>query len=86
MKNQPNPLPRGIWFEAPRGRYRVRKYRNGKSHLIYCKTEAQARAALKELQESMKAEPKLRRGERLRGAVPAATFAALVKAAQKSNS
>lgn len=78
-------LPRGIWFEAARERYRVRKYRNGKPHLVYCKTEAQARAALKDLEQALKAEPKLRRGERLRGVVPAATFAALVKAAQKSN-
>lgn len=80
-----NPLPRGIWFEAPRARYRVRKYRNGKQHLVYCKTEAQARQALRELNESLKAEPKLKRGEKLRGAVPAATFSAMVKAAQKMN-
>ena len=86
MKQRPNPLPRGIWFEEPRGRYRVRKYRNGKSHLVYCKTEAQARAALRDLEQSLKAEPKQRRGDSLRGVVPAATFSALVKAAQKGNS
>lgn len=86
MKPKPNPLPRGIWFEAPRGRYRVRKYRNGTPYLVYCKTEAQARAALKDLQDTLMSEPKLKRGERLRGDVPAATFAALVRAAQKSNS
>lgn len=85
MKQQPNPLPRGIWFEAPRGRYRVRKYRNGKPHLLYCKTEAQARAALRDLEQSLKSEPKQRRGDGLRGVVPAATFTALMRAAQKGD-
>lgn len=79
-------LPRGIWFESSRDRYRVRKYRNGVPHLIYCKTEAQARAALKDLQAMLETEPKVRTsGNRLKGAVPAATFSALVKAVQKVN-
>lgn len=76
-----HPLPRGIWFESARDRYRVRKYRNGKPHLIYCKTEVQARAALRELEQALLADPK----QRTRGVVPTATFAALVRAAQKSN-
>jgi hypothetical protein len=78
-------LPRGIWFETARDRYRVRKYRNGIPHLVYCKTEAQARKALDQLQAALRAEPKVRTGNRLTGAVPAATFAALLKATQKGN-
>lgn len=78
-------LPLGIWFEAGRKRYRVRKYRNGKPHLVYCKTLEQAREALRELNKSLEVEPKLRNAGRLKGSAPAATFAALVKAAQKTN-
>jgi hypothetical protein len=76
-------LPRGIWFEASRARYRVRKYRNGTSHLVYCKTLKEARIALKEIQEALKSEPKVRGQPRLSGVVPSATFTAMARAIQQ---
>lgn len=85
MKAQPNPLPRGIWFETKRKRYRVRKYRNGQPHLVYCRTEEAARAALRDLEHALKTEPK-KRGARMRGTVPAATFDAVLAALRKAHS
>ncbi len=58
------PLPRGIWHEKSKRRYRVRKYRNKVSYLVgYFKTEPDARAALKRLNTKLAAIPKNKRGE-----------------------
>ena len=55
-------LPRGIWFEAAKNRYRVRKYRNRIPYLIgYFPTLAEAQAALSQLDEKLTGIPKRRR-------------------------
>jgi hypothetical protein len=55
-------LPRGIWYEAPKRRFRVRKYRNGVSYLKgYYRTFEEAEAALKELDDYLKDIPKQRK-------------------------
>ena len=55
-------FPRGIWFEADPGRYRVRLYRNKVSHLQgYYPTEELAIVALNELKDKLSAIPKLPR-------------------------
>lgn len=56
-------LPRGIWYEAPKRRYRVRKYHNRVVYLKgYYRNLDDARAALKELEEHLATIPKVRRG------------------------
>lgn len=55
-------LPRGIWYEAPKRRFRVRKYRNGVSYLKgYYRTFEEAEAALKELDAYLDNIPKQRK-------------------------
>lgn len=55
-------LPRGIWYEAPKRRFRVRKYHNGVSYLKgYYRTFAEAREALTELEAYLSTIPKQRK-------------------------
>ena len=55
-------LPRGIWYEAPKKRFRVRKYRNGVSYLKgYYRTFEEAELALKELDDYLDSIPKKRK-------------------------
>lgn len=55
-------LPRGIWYEAPKRRFRVRKYHNGVSYLKgYYRTFGEAEQALDELQEYLATIPKQRK-------------------------
>jgi len=55
-------LPRGIWYEAPKRRFRVRKYHNGVSYLKgYYRTFEDAEAALEELQSYLNTIPKERK-------------------------
>lgn len=55
-------LPRGIWYEAPKRRFRVRKYHNGVSYLKgYYRTYAEAEAALEELVSYLSTIPKERK-------------------------
>lgn len=55
-------LPRGIWYEAPKRRFRVRKYRNGVSYLKgYYRTFEEAEAALQELDAYLENIPKQRK-------------------------
>lgn len=54
-------LPRGVWYEAPKRRFRVRKYRNRVVYLKgYYHTLPEALAALKELNDFLKTIPKSR--------------------------
>lgn len=55
-------LPRGIWFEADRNRYRIRLYRNGRSYVRYRDTLDEALAVYQELSQQLEAIPKLARG------------------------
>jgi len=55
-------LPRGIWYEAPKRRFRVRKYHNGVSYLKgYYRTFEDAKGALTELEEYLSTIPKQRK-------------------------
>lgn len=55
-------LPRGIWYEAPKRRFRVRKYRNGVSYLKgYYRTFEEAEVALKALDDYLDNIPKQRK-------------------------
>jgi hypothetical protein len=58
-------FPRGIWYEEPKKRFRVRKYRNGVSYLKgYYRTFDEAEVALKELDEYLESIPKSRKQRR----------------------
>lgn len=66
-------LPRGIWYEEDRKRYRVRLYRNTIPYLKgYYTSLAEAEAALNELREELKERPKRRCTHAQR--VPCSTF------------
>ena len=55
-------LPRGIWYEAPKRRFRVRKYHNGVSYLKgYYRTFEDAQGALTELETYLSTIPKQRK-------------------------
>jgi hypothetical protein len=55
-------LPRGIWYEAPKRRFRVRKYHNGVSYLKgYYRTFDDALVALTELEAYLSTIPKQRK-------------------------
>lgn len=55
-------LPKGIWYEAPKRRFRVRKYRNGLSYLKgYYRTFEEAERALAELDKYLETIPKKRK-------------------------
>lgn len=75
-------LPRGIWFDAEKNRYRVRRYRNGKAYLRYRRTREAALTVHAELKEELAKIPKLTRAQMRRGVVPKATFAGMAKAMQ----
>ena len=75
-------LPRGIWFEADRQRYRIRRYRNGRAYLAYRETEEEAREVFEAMAAKLSTIPKLRRGERMAGPIPNSSFAGLLKAVQ----
>ncbi len=55
-------LPRGIWYEAPKRRFRVRKYHNGVSYLKgYYRTFGEAEVALADLVTYLSTIPKKRK-------------------------
>ena len=55
-------LPRGIWYEAPKRRFRVRKYHNGVSYLKgYYRAFEDASVALTELETYLSTIPKQRK-------------------------
>lgn len=74
------PPPRGIWFEADRNRYRIRRYRNGRSYVRYRDTLEAALTAYQELSQQLEAIPKLPQGARRTGTVPVGTFSGLTQA------
>lgn len=62
-------LPRGLWYEAPKRRYRVRRYHNKVVYLKgYYRTLEAAMAALNELNEELAQIPKNPRKPRKKGA------------------
>ena len=72
-------LPRGIWYEAPKKRFRVRKYRNGWSYLKgYYRTFEEAEIALKELDDYLETIPKKRK-QRADASEPDPTLAGTTK-------
>lgn len=73
-------LPRGIWFESDRNRYRIRRYRNGRSYVRYRGTPEEALTAYQELSRELDDIPKLSRGARRKGTVPVGTFSGLTQA------
>ncbi len=55
-------LPKGVWYEAPKRRFRVRKYHNRISYLKgYYRTYEQAKVALTELESYLSTIPKERK-------------------------
>jgi hypothetical protein len=62
-------LPRGLWYEAPKRRYRVRRYHNKVVYLKgYYRTLEAALAALEELNQELALIPKQPRKPRTKGA------------------
>lgn len=58
-------LPKGIWYEAPKRRFRVRRYHNKVTYLKgYYRTFDRAQAALNELNEELTLIPKEKRNRR----------------------
>lgn len=58
-------LPRGIWYEAPKQRFRVRKYHNKVAYLKgYYPTFSEALIALEELEDYLSTIPKERKDRR----------------------
>lgn len=58
-------LPRGIWYEAPKQRFRVRKYHNKVAYLKgYYPTFTEAQVALVELEKYLSTIPKERKDRR----------------------
>lgn len=76
-------LPRGIWFEPERNRFRIRKYRNGRTFIRYRDTLDEAFEVLNDINKTIATIPKLPRGTRRIGAVPVSTFAGLAKVARQ---
>jgi adenylate cyclase class IV len=76
-------LPRGIWYERDRERFRIRKYRNGRAFVQYRDTLGEALQALKEIESKVQSIPKLPRGARQMGVVPVGTFSGLAKVARQ---
>lgn len=65
MAQENKTLPRGLWYEAPKRRFRVRRYHNGITYLKgYYRTLAEAEAALEELNEYLSTIPKERKKQR----------------------
>jgi hypothetical protein len=76
-------LPRGIWYEAPKRRFRVRKYRNGVSYLKgYYRTFEEAKEALNELDEYLSTIPKERKAHES-SAVPDPSLAGTAKSIRR---
>jgi hypothetical protein len=75
-------LPRGIWYEAHKKRYRVRLYRNHVPHLKgYYATREEAELALEELRTALREIPKRRkRGEGSEEPVHEASFSGVIQA------
>lgn len=71
-------LPRGIWYEKEKKRYRVRRYHNKVAYLKgYYRTLSEAKNALEELSAELSKIPKLskrRRGSPGEAPVPQATI------------
>ena len=58
-------LPKGIWYEAPKTRFRVRKYHNKVAYLQgYYRTLSEAKDALVELEQYLSRIPKERKSRR----------------------
>lgn len=58
-------LPRGIWYEAPKRRFRVRRYHNKVTYLKgYYRTFDEALAALEELNAELDLIPKVKQRRR----------------------
>ena len=54
-------IPRGVWYEADRDRWRVRRYRNNKAYLAgYFATKHEAVLALASLDAKLERIPKIR--------------------------
>ena len=55
-------LPKGLWYEAPKRRFRVRKYHNGVAYLKgYYRTFEEAEEALEDLEGYLSTIPKKRK-------------------------
>jgi len=73
-------LPKGIWYEAPKRRFRVRKYHNKVAYLKgYYRTFAEAKVAMDELETYLATIPKERKKREARP-VPQPTVAGTAKA------
>lgn len=80
------PLPTGVWYEAPKNRYRVRLYKNGIPYLrgYYSTMDAalDALMTLKAILNKVPALPKRRRGNKQKAPVPTANLADTLAAIQ----
>lgn len=75
-------FPKGIWYDAPNRRYRVRKYKNRRAYLAgYYDTFDEALSALSSLDVQLSTVATRKRGERREAAVPRARFGELARAA-----
>lgn len=80
-------LPRGIWYESEKKRYRVRKYHNKVPYLKgYYRSYGEAVEALEELERELARIPKLprrRRGNPTQAPVPATSVSGIIGAVQQ---
>lgn len=75
------PLPKGIWYDAPNRRWRVRRYKNRVPYLVgYFATLEAALEAHAELSEKLTTVRQLKRGEREIAKPTAASFCAMATA------
>ena len=83
--NEVTYLPRGVWYEPSRDRYRVRLYRNHKTYRAgYFDNLEDALKAFEELREMVNKIPKNKRNYRSSGRVPQANDVAdMLRAAKE---
>ena len=79
-------LPRGIWYEESRKRYRVKLYRNNIPYLGgYFSTLKAALAKHAELKAKLKAIPKLRKGQRAPKTLFGGSMGELISSSKQEN-
>lgn len=76
-------LPKGIYFEAARSRYRVRLWRNKRMYISYHATLLEAEQAHAALKALIVRVPKRPRSDAAQAPVPVTSMRGLIKAVNK---
>lgn len=79
-------LPRGVWYEHARKRYRVRLYRNHTTfHAGYFDNEEDALSALESLKHRLASVPKHKRNAKAVGRVPSVNVGDMLRASREQD-